>query len=79
MSRIGKKPISIEGGTSVSVNGSTVTVQKGDQRLSLDHRREVTVKVEDSQVVVERVDNSRTAKAMHGLTRALIADRKSVV
>ncbi len=74
MSRIGKKPISIEGGTSVSVNGSTVTVQKGDQRLSLDHRREVTVKVEDSQVVVERVDNSRTAKAMHGLTRALIAN-----
>ena len=74
MSRIGKKPIAIEGGASVSVTGQTVTVQKGDQRLSFEHRPEVSVKVEGSEVVVSRSDDSRTAKALHGLTRSLIAN-----
>ena len=74
MSRVGKQPVLIEGGASVSVAGNTVTVQKGDQRLSYEHRPEVTVKVDDGKVMVERRDDSRTARAMHGLTRSLIAN-----
>lgn len=74
MSRIGKKPVPIEGGAAVSVTGNTVSVSKGDARLSYEHRPEVTVKVEDNQVIVERSDDTRNAKAMHGLTRSLIAN-----
>jgi len=73
MSRIGKKPIPLAG-TKVSVNGDQVTVEAGGNKLSITHRPEVTVKVEGDEVIVERQGDSRTAKAMHGLTRSLIAN-----
>jgi large subunit ribosomal protein L6 len=73
MSRIGKKPVALAG-AKVSVSGSQVTVEAGSNRLSLTHRPEVSVKVDGDQVVVERKDDSRTAKAMHGLTRSLISN-----
>ncbi len=73
MSRIGKKPVALAG-TKVSVSGNQVTVEAGSNRLSITHRPEVSVKVEGDQVVIERVSDSRTAKAMHGLTRSLIAN-----
>jgi large subunit ribosomal protein L6 len=73
MSRIGKKPVPLAG-AKVSVSGSQVTVEAGGNRLSMTHRPEVCVKVEGDQVVVERQDDSRTAKAMHGLTRSLISN-----
>ena len=74
MSRIGKKPVTIEGGASVSVSGRTVTVEKGSAKLTYEHRPEVAVKVENNQVIVERRDDSRPSRAYHGLTRALIAN-----
>ena len=74
MSRIGKKPIPIESGTKVTVTDRQVVVEAGGKRLALTHRPEVSVRVEEGQVLVERIDNSRTAKAMHGLTRALVAN-----
>ncbi len=73
MSRIGKQPIPLSG-AKVSVSGRQVTVEAGGNRLSMTHRPEVTVKVDGDQVVVERQDDSRAAKAMHGLTRSLIAN-----
>ncbi len=73
MSRIGKQPIPLAG-TKVSVSGEKVTVEAGSNKLSMTHRPEVTVKVEDDNVVVERKSDSRAAKAMHGLTRSLIAN-----
>ncbi|QDU71761.1 50S ribosomal protein L6 [Mucisphaera calidilacus] len=76
MSRIGKKPVPIEGGAKVTVSGREIVVEAGGKRLSYEHRPEVSVSVDDEnkQVVVERADDSRTAKSMHGLTRALIAN-----
>ncbi len=76
MSRIGKKPIPIPGKASVAVSGRTVNVSAGNNKLSFTHRPEVSVKVDDAtkQVVVERKDDSRAARALHGLTRALIAN-----
>ncbi|GAB4194114.1 MAG: 50S ribosomal protein L6 [Phycisphaeraceae bacterium] len=73
MSRIGKKPIPLSG-AKVSVSGRQVTVEAGGNRLSMTHRPEVTVKVDGDQVVVERQDDSRAAKAMQGLTRSLVAN-----
>ena len=76
MSRIGKKPIPIEGSAKVSINGRDVTVEAGGNRLTVTHRPEVSVRVDDEnkQVIVERENDSRTAKSMHGLTRSLIAN-----
>jgi len=73
MSRIGKKPVPLAG-AKVSVSGNQVTVEAGSNRLSITHRPEVTVKVEGDEVVVERKGDSRSAKAMHGLTRSLISN-----
>lgn len=73
MSRIGKQPIPLAG-TKVSVSGDQVNVEAGGNRLSINHRPEVTVKVEGDLVIVERKGDSRIAKAMHGLTRSLIAN-----
>ncbi|MEQ9454634.1 MAG: 50S ribosomal protein L6 [Phycisphaeraceae bacterium] len=76
MSRIGKKPVPIEGGAKVSISGNTVTVEASGKKLSYDHRPEVSVRIDDDakNVIVERRDDTRLAKAMHGLTRALIAN-----
>ncbi|MBL4575952.1 MAG: 50S ribosomal protein L6 [Opitutaceae bacterium] len=73
MSRIGKKPIPVAG-AKVSVSGNLVTVEAGSNRLSINHRPEVSVKVDGDQVFVERIVESRISKAMHGLTRSLIAN-----
>lgn len=76
MSRIGKKPIALSGGVRVALNGREVVVESGQNRLAYTHRPEVTVKVDDQAkaVVVERRGNDRVARAMHGMTRALIAN-----
>ncbi len=76
MSRIGKKPIPLPAGVKVAVNACMVVVESGQNKLSYTHRPEVAVKVDDAakSVVVERHGDGRTAKAMHGLTRALIAN-----
>ena len=72
MSRIGKKPVPLPAGVTVSVNGRDVTVEGKQGKLFLTHRPEVSVKVEGKEVIVERDGDSRTSKAMHGLTRSLI-------
>ena len=74
MSRIGKKPIPIPPGVTVAVEGSTVRVKGPKGELSQTFRPEVRVRVDDGQVVVDRASDSKTHRAMHGLTRALIAN-----
>lgn len=74
MSRIGKKPIAVPAGVKVELRDRQVNVKgpKGD--LNWTFAPEVSVKVENGQVVVGRVDDSTRAKALHGTTRALIAN-----
>lgn len=76
MSLIGKKPIPIPDKVNVAVNGRTVDVSQGNAKLSFTHRPEVSVKIDAAarQVVVERLNDTRIAKAMHGTTRATIAN-----
>src|SRR5690606_41451715 len=66
--------IPIPPGVAVTVDGSTVRVKGPKGELSQAFRPEVRVRVDDGQVVVERVAESRTHRALHGLTRALIAN-----
>ena len=74
MSSIGRKPVEILAGVTVSVAGGTVSVEGPEGKLSFEHRPEVTVEVnsDDNTVVVGRVNDQRESRAFHGLTRALI-------
>jgi large subunit ribosomal protein L6 len=72
MSRIGKQPVPIVGGAKVAVSGNTVNVEGPLGKLSWQHRPEVKVSVDENKVLVERHDDERESKALHGLTRALI-------
>ena len=74
MSRIGNAPIELSSGIEVSVDGDTVVVKgpKGTLTQTLDPR--ISVSVEDGVVTVARVDDERESRALHGLSRALIAN-----
>lgn len=71
MSRIGKSPITIPAGVTVDVTDSNVTVKGKLGQLSQDYS-DVTVKVEEGSVLVERSSDSKDQRAKHGLYRALI-------
>ena len=74
MSRIGKMPIAIPSGVEVTIDGDTVTVKGSKGELTRTFSDLMTIKEEDGHVLVERPDDSREAKAQHGLTRTLIAN-----
>jgi len=71
MSRIGKRPISLDGAT-VEVQGRTVTVSGPKGKLSWTLPEGIGVRVEESRLIVERHDDSRQGAANHGLARSLL-------
>jgi large subunit ribosomal protein L6 len=74
MSRIGKAPIPIPSGVEVQVAGSTVSVKGSKGRLSMDVHPAMSVAVADGTVVVSRSSDEAQHRALHGLTRSLIAN-----
>lgn len=74
MSRIGKKPIAIPKGVQVAVKGQQVEVQGPKGKLGLTVHDLCSVRVADGSIVVDRSTDHRSAKALHGLTRALVAN-----
>lgn len=74
MSRIGSKPIPVPSGVEVSVSGSVCTVKGSKGELKNDIPETITVKVDEGQVVVERANDERQSKALHGLIRQLISN-----
>jgi len=72
MSRVGKAPIPIPQGVTVEVKGSTVKVKGPKGELSQDYQPEVKISVADERVVVERQNESKRARSMHGLYRNLV-------
>ena len=73
MSRLGKKPVPL-GKAKITINGQKVNVEGAKGKLELNVHPVVTVKVEGTDVVVTRPNDERQSKALHGLTRALIAN-----
>ena len=71
MSRIGKNPISIPAGVTVEVSETVITV-KGKLGQLTQNYADVTVKVEEGQLTVERPSDSKDHRAKHGLYRSLI-------
>ncbi|RMG85441.1 MAG: 50S ribosomal protein L6 [Chloroflexi bacterium] len=74
MSRIGKLPIPLPDKVTVDIKGQRVTVKGPKGELSLDAHPDMTVALEDGQIVVKRPTDLRHHRALHGLTRALIAN-----
>lgn len=72
MSRIGKLPIQIPSGVTITVDSGLVKVQGPKGNLEHFITPNVTVKSEDGQLTVTRKDDSKPAKSEHGLMRALI-------
>ena len=72
MSRIGKLPIHIPSGVTITVDNDAITVFGPKGQLVVPHLSDVTVAVTDGNIVVTRKDDQRLAKAQHGLQRALL-------
>ena len=72
MSRIGNAPIAIPSGVTVDVKGGSVNVKGPKGELSQNIGADITAKVDDGQVVVERPTEQKRHKALHGLYRSLI-------
>jgi large subunit ribosomal protein L6 len=72
MSRLGKNPIPVPSGVDVSVADRTVTVKGPKGTLSRPIPGVITLRQEDSTLLVERPDDERQNRAMHGLVRSLV-------
>ena len=72
MSRIGKLPIQIPSGVTITVDSDVINVEGPKGKLVVPHLSDVTVTVEDGNIIVTRKDDQRIAKAQHGLQRALL-------
>jgi large subunit ribosomal protein L6 len=74
MSRIGKQPITVPSGVEVAIEPELVTVKGPKGELSERVARDIDVKQEDGQILVSRPTDRGEHRALHGLTRSLIAN-----
>ncbi|MHB1454324.1 MAG: 50S ribosomal protein L6 [Saccharofermentanales bacterium] len=72
MSRIGKKVIAVPAGVDVTISGKTVTVKGPKATLELTCHSDMSVKLENGIITVERPSDEKKHKALHGLTRSLV-------
>ncbi|MDR2063234.1 MAG: 50S ribosomal protein L6 [Candidatus Nomurabacteria bacterium] len=72
MSRIGKLPIAIPSGVTITVGDDAISVAGGKGTLSVAKQPDISVAVADNQIVVTRKDDEAPSKAKHGLQRALL-------
>ena len=74
MSRIGKLPVRVPEGVKVDIRGQHVLVQGPKGKLDRQINPKVTLEMEGDTLHVKRSDNSKPVRALHGLTRALVAN-----
>jgi large subunit ribosomal protein L6 len=74
MSRIGKKPIPVPAKVDVSIDNQRVAVKGPKGTLTIDIHPEMKLTQEDGVLAVERPSDERRHRALHGLTRALVAN-----
>ena len=72
MSRIGKLPVAIPKGVTVTTDGHSVTVKGAKGELKKTFHQSLTIKVDGGNVVVARPSDEKEHKSLHGLTRTLI-------
>jgi large subunit ribosomal protein L6 len=74
MSRIGKKPIAIPDGVKIQLDNGVVRAEGPKGKLAQTMPPGMTASVENKELLIKRGDDSRTARAIHGLTRSLVAN-----
>ncbi len=74
MSRIGKRPIPVPAGVSVAIKGNTVSVQGPKGELSRTLPADISVVQEGAEILVKRPSDEEKHKALHGLSRTLVAN-----
>jgi len=79
VSRIGKQPIPVPSGVDVGIEGSTVTVKGPKGELRQTFNEDMMITLDDGVLTVARPSDSRSHRALHGLTRSLLANMVSGV
>jgi large subunit ribosomal protein L6 len=74
MSRIGRSPIAIPSGVTISLNDRNILVKGSKGTLTRELPGMITVREEGSTLLVERPNDERSSKALHGLTRTLVSN-----
>lgn len=74
MSRIGRLPVAVPNGVQVNVQGSNVNVKGPKGELTRSFSSQIEIALEDGQVVIKRKSDNANERALHGTTRALIAN-----
>jgi large subunit ribosomal protein L6 len=74
MSRIGKAPITVPGGVTVDITGQSVTVTGPKGTLSRELPGNITVRHDEGTLLVERPDDGRESRSLHGLSRTLVSN-----
>ena len=74
MSRIGRKPITVPAGVEVTIDGHTVTVVGPKGTLSNTFNSDMSIVLENSEIIVTRPSENKTHRSLHGLTRTLISN-----
>ena len=74
MSRIGKKPITIPAGVDVKIDGHKVTVKGPKGTLENTFNPEIGIALEGNEIIVTRPSDDKNHRALHGLTRTLVAN-----
>ena len=74
MSRIGRKPIAVPAGVDVKIDGTTVTVKGPKGTLTKSFHKDMIIKQEGNELIVERPSEDKLHKSLHGLTRTLVSN-----
>jgi len=74
MSRIGRAPVSVPAGVNVTINGQDISVVGPKGSLAITIAQPIAIKQEGDEILVTRPDDERDSRALHGLSRTLIAN-----
>ena len=72
MSRIGKKPVSVPAGVDVKIDGTTLTVKGPKGTLTRTFHKDMIIKQEGTEIIVDRPSEDKMHKSLHGTTRTLV-------
>ncbi len=72
MSQIGKKPINVPEAVSIELQDALIAVSNGNKKLSCAIHPEVKISVNENQILLERINDEKKSKELHGLLRSLI-------
>ncbi|HZG15179.1 MAG TPA: 50S ribosomal protein L6 [Candidatus Bathyarchaeia archaeon] len=74
MSRVGRKPIAVPAGVTVTKNGTELTVKGPKGTLVREFHPDITININESEIVVERPSDNKAHRSLHGTTRAVLAN-----